>query len=194
MIPEADVALRHDEVPPSATYPSAEEARGDSLDGNTEYDPAFLDTGWGEVEEALQVERARLEQASELADDVNEFEDVLDGELEDWETLAIKSLDVGVASLVLGLAAAGCVTTWSCRGHPGYASAERDFPKVRFYADPEHARLVRELAIERGCGFGWDAAGIFEVWAPSINETIAMAEAVIGSRHRFESLPARRLT
>jgi len=129
----ADALIHHEPLKAVLSFPPASEDpwRLDSgyLDGNREYDPGFLETAWDEVDEALAVERDRLAITS-AATSWSEFEALLDGDLDDWEQIALCGLDAGVAAPVLALAAAGCVTTTSCRGHAGYVGPHLDYPRV----------------------------------------------------------------
>jgi hypothetical protein len=160
------------------------------LDGNREYQADLIDCSWDEAGEALEVEIARLGAAAG-AKTAEEFDDLVDGDLEDWEQIAVCGLDVGVAAAVMALNAAGCVTSTSCRGHPGLATRERDYPQIRVFADRARGALVAEAVAAAGCGLDLDNEGVGLLWAPSVQETIALAGQLISMRPRFDLVGPR---
>lgn len=192
MIPRAPVHVSHDDPAALAGLPRREEALSDYLDGNREYEPGFMEASWDDASEALAVELGRLAVASATSRD-GDFEDALEGELEDWEAMAVAGLDVGVAAAVMALNAAGCLTSTSCRGHPGMAGGGRNIPRIRFFAEPTRGSLVVESAVASGCGFEVDADGVGLIYAPSIEGTIALAEELLARRERFARGPESRL-
>jgi hypothetical protein len=68
--------------------------------------------------EALAVDRELVESAAASSSSGPEFDLVIDGNLEDWQMIALQDLEAGVATSALALNAAGCVSTTNCRGHP----------------------------------------------------------------------------
>lgn len=171
---------------------SWEAATSEYLDGNQQYNPAFIRATWDDARDAIEVERDRVTHARRVAATHEGFDDEVDGELEDWQVETLWGIDVGVAGVTFALAAAGCVTTTSCRGHPGYASPDRDFPRVRFYADAARARIVRDVAVASGCGFDFEPGEPAEIWAPSVTNMIAAAQRLLDLRATFEALPPQR--
>ena len=104
--------------------------------------------------------------------------------------MALQGIDAGVAAAVVALNAAGCVTTASCRGHPGrYAGAGRDFPRVRFMADRFRATAVRDAAEAAGCAFGVEPP-MLEVFARTVTDMHAFAANILAARVVFDSMPA----
>lgn len=192
MIPRSTVRIGVDEPSRLSGYPRAAEAESDYLDGNREYAAAVLDASWSEATEALEIERDRLAVAAR-ADNPDEFEDRLDGDLEDWEQLGTYGLDLGVAAAVLALSASGCVTSTSCRGHAGRSGPDRDYPKVRFFSDRERGDLVSRAAASAGCGFGVDDEGVGMIWAPSVAEMMDFAAELSSRRSAFDALVPRLL-
>lgn len=191
MIPRAAIDLWVDDPELAAGLPSPDQVEvAGFLDGNLQYEEFFAQATWDEAAEALAVERDLIQVADAQAATPPEFDALMDGELEDWQQIALSGLDGGVAAAVLALNAAGCLTTTSCRGHPGrYGSDEgHDFPRVRFMADAVRARVVRDAAVESGCGFGVGPS-FAEVFAPSLTEMTAFAERMLAARSAFEALP-----
>jgi hypothetical protein len=68
----------------------------------------------------------------------------------------LESLELGVAGLVLALAASGAVTAASCRGH-ATAEAWSEAPVVYFAAGEATARALEPLVDIAGCVFSADA-------------------------------------
>lgn len=191
MIPRADIELWLDDPDLASGLPDPDEVESAGFtDGNFQYEEYYAQASWDEAVEALEVERELIGAADARASAPSEFDALIDGELEDWQQIALSGLDAGVATAVLALNAAGCVTTTSCRGHPGrYISDDgHDFPRVRFMADPPRARLVRDAAADSGCGFGVEPP-IVEVFARSLTEMMAFAERMLAARTAFDTLP-----
>ena len=128
MIPRVDVPIHHGDPEDASGFPSWEEAASEYLDGNQQYNPAFLRATWEDAQHAFEVELDRIAHTQRVATTHDEFDDEVDGELEDWQIESLWGIDVGVAGVTFALAAAGCVTSTSCRGHPGYAWSESNFP------------------------------------------------------------------
>ena len=95
-------------------------------------------------------------------------------------------IDLGVASAVLALNAAGCVTTTSCRGGPGHQVAH---PLIRVWADRLRGEILTNAARAAGCGLRVDEEGHATIEAPSVTETIGLGAALLERRLLFEALP-----
>jgi hypothetical protein len=97
----------------------------------------------------------------------------------------LDGLDLGVAALVYALAAYGCLPAASCRGHVTEPSQRpwADSPVVYFAADREHADRLVPLVRSSGCGFGFDdeRPRLIVVEAPSVVETMELAESILRS-------------
>jgi len=112
---------------------------------------------------------------------IEEIEDAV--VFDDWPPL--EGLELGVAGLVYALNSVRCWTAASCRGHgPGGWAPH---PCVYVAATRHRVSLLQELMVEAGCGFVVDEArGQFlAVVAPSIKETMALAERVMKRRSEF---------
>lgn len=110
----------------------------------------------------------------------------LDGFVSDDESAALDSLELGVAGLVYALATVRIIPAASCRGHPG-DRAWSDAPVVLFATTEYRARALQPLVEATGCRFGIDPArqDLLTVQGRSILDTMALADAVLGSRHTF---------
>lgn len=192
MIPRSSVGVWCSEVPRALSVPAQADALAGYLDGNREYDSSFAYSTWQDAEEVLSIEREAISGARS-ARSAEEFDERLDDYYEDEDLLALGGLDAGVAGLTLALNAAGCLTTTSCRSHPGRPRAGIDYPQVRFYCDADRASITRELAAHARCGFAAGDDGVLEVWAPSVIEMMNLAAAVLSARDRFGALSPRWL-
>jgi hypothetical protein len=190
MIPRQVIEIWQDDPGRLTGLPSRVEATGGYLDGNREYESGFMQASWQEAAEALEIEQDRLARAS-FASEREEFEDLLDGELEDWEAMATGGLDVGIAAAVLALNAAGCLTSSSCRGHY-WQEGDAVRPWISVYSDPARRALIAQCAAQTGCGFAIDELGAALIFAPSIAEMIAFATALADRREEFVEFPVRR--
>jgi hypothetical protein len=110
------------------------------------------------------------------------------------ETDTLDSLELGVAGLVYALATVRIIPAASCRGHPG-DRAWSDSPVVLFATTEFRARALQPLVEATGCRFGIDTARpeLLAVAGRSILDTMALADAVLRSRHTFvqKRLPRR---
>lgn len=174
-----------------AGFPSADEAEGDTFDGNRLYDPSLLGIDWIDVADGLALEADLVERADREATDVDQFEAILEEDPDEDTLMIFGSLDLGVAGAVLALSAAGCVTASSCRGFGGHAY---ELPEVTFWADVERAWLVRNVAADVGCSFGVDDEGRASVWGPSVRELMALGAELYERRASFDALPERILS
>lgn len=182
MIPLSSIEIRRENPDRAAGYPPLEVLTGGYVDGNRLYDSDFHDATWEDAIDALEVERDLVIVAHTQSTTWSDFEDAVDSD-EDFDPFVTCGLDIGVAGLVLALCAAGCATTTSCRGH---VHGPFDYPLVRFFADIGRARIVRDCAIEAGCGFA--SGGPMEVWGPSVLHAIRLAHLLVYCRPAFERL------
>lgn len=191
VIPRADLDLWLDDPGLVAGLPitwDEVEAAG-FTDGNWQYDASCSQATWDDAIEAAEIEVDLIATADARSSTAAEFDNLIDGDLDDWQIIALGGIDAGVGAAVYALNAAGCVTTTSCRGHPGrYVGGGRDFPRVSFMTDAACARLVRHAAGASGCAFGVEPP-IAEVFAVSVCEMMAFAEAMLAARSEFDALP-----
>jgi hypothetical protein len=104
------------------------------------------------------------------------------------DDVPLDGLEVGVAGLVYALSAAGAYPAASCRGHhQGHSWS--DLPVVLLAIDLCRAKLLEPLVKDTGCGFEIDPARteLLVVCSPSIEGTLALAEAVIGKLPEFRA-------
>jgi hypothetical protein len=112
---------------------------------------------------------------------------------EDNDAAGLDSLELGVAGLVYALATVRIIPAASCRGHPG-DRAWSDAPVVLFATTEYRARALQRLVAATNCRFDIDTARpeLLAVAGASILDTMALADAVLESRHTFvRSRPSR---
>jgi hypothetical protein len=188
MVPRTDIELALDDPGGVAGYPTVADLWSDTFDGNRLYDPSFLEATWDEVRDAIEIEDDLIARADADSDTADEFDTILDEDVEDWQELALGMLDVGVASAVLALSASGCATSSSCRGHHTQHPSEFAVPEVVFWTNADRAVVVREAAATVGCAFGVGDEGRASVWAPSVVEMLALAKELLARRSTFDLL------
>jgi hypothetical protein len=106
----------------------------------------------------------------------------------------LEGLELGVAGLVYALASVRCWPAASCRGHP-HPNAWSDVPVVFLAVSRHRAGVLEPLVRSTGCSFGIDAArpDLLTIYAPSIEETMALARQIMSERSAFpQSRPSRR--
>lgn len=110
----------------------------------------------------------------------------LDEFLSDDETAGLESLELGVAGLVYALATVRIIPAASCRGHPD-DRAWSNVPVVLFATTEYRARALQPLVEATNCRFNIDPARpeLLAVAGRSILDTMALADAVLESRHTF---------
>ncbi len=110
--------------------------------------------------------------------------------LEAGEFSPTDGLDLGVAGLVYALAAVGCWTAASCRGHPKtYAFTDR--PVVVLACDRHRASVLQADVEQSHCDLTTDGhrEGLLAVEAESVEEMMALARLV--ASHRKDFIPRR---
>lgn len=100
-------------------------------------------------------------------------------------------LDLGVAGIVYALAAVGCWTAASCRGHPG-KYAWSDHPIVVLACDRHRAAVLQTWLEQAHCGFTTDEnrEGLLAVVAESVTGMMTLAGLVVP--HKSEFIPRRQ--
>jgi hypothetical protein len=149
---------------------------------------------WPEVEAVVAEEDALLRRAAAQAADADEFDRLLDRELEDrypgddfdeGPLSPFIALDVGVISAVAALSASGCVSTTSCRGHR--VSGEPS-PLVRFTADERRLPVIQAAADHAGCGLLLDQDGMLQLYAADVLAFVAFARELLMRREALDAI------
>lgn len=191
MVPEFDVESYVSYRPSRLRVLTADEVVNGFVH-NIEYEPLPIVT-WDEVANTLDVERGALDVARS-AQDAASYESALD-EVEDAGTdddlflAAVGGLDLGVAGLVMALAAAGGATFTSCRGQAPGSIHQHPHPFVGVALDAPRAALLAEMVGSEGCCLYEVELGLLAVGAPTLERAHALASRILERRHDFDSLP-----
>lgn len=159
-----------------------------SLCGNQDY-MDLRGAGWPWVEETIALERGLLarfaqEPESELA--YLAYRDEIYGD----EDNLLASLDLGVASVVLGLSAAGCVPCSSCNGGAlGDGGHTAECPSVVFYLRRDLVGLVMTCAEDADVGLEQTQYGEVVVYARDVADLVTFAAALLAYREMMLPTP-----
>ena len=151
---------------------------------------------WSEARRVLEIEEVHLLREDEVAvsGDIaggkpeqevrqrptNDDTDVDNDDDEDDELYEeLYGLDLGVASAVLALSAAGCIPFASCNGGPGHLEL---YPVVVCWARVQRVLDLLEVAEEAGCGLENANDGAVLVYADDVHKMLAFARILIGRR------------
>lgn len=141
-------------------------------------------SSWDEVERALEFEHSllrRLEKAPDL-----EAERVLvSDELYEDDDLPIRTLDLGIGSVVLALSSMGCLTIASCNGGFLGDHHHEEHPLVVFYARAKEALFLLETAKNLNVGIS-NEDGPLIAWANDIWDMHASAREIFKSRGQMK--------
>jgi hypothetical protein len=170
-----------------------DEVDGDGIGDNRCYF-SLTGTVWPDVASLIEAEEALIQRVAEQACDAREFEKLLNqavddeypGEdLDEGPLAEFIMLDVGLISAVAALWAAGCISTFSCRGH----DTESDScPHIRFTTDEQRLPFVRQAALAARCGLALDNTGMLELYANDVLALIRFARALFALQTALNSI------
>lgn len=145
-----DVELERIAESPSLGWPEPGEAGSErNLGGNRSYSD-LRGIRWSEAREMLESEGSLIKRI-ELADDPEA--EYLDVEEESYEAaFDLCGLDLGVASTVAMLSAAGMITCSSCNGGAFGGHHHELYPLVAFFAKPYHLPVLMRCAEKANIG------------------------------------------
>jgi hypothetical protein len=147
---------------------------------------------WQELHDLIAAESGMVGAAADRAVDSVDFDRIIDDEFAsqceaedvDGELLSdYATFDVGVISAAAALAAAGCITTTSCRGHETRGEPN---PLVRFTTDEKRLQEVRSAASSANCGLLLDSEGMLQLYATNVMSMIAFAQEMLARRRQFD--------
>lgn len=139
---------------------------------------------WDEVRNLIVYEK-------ELLNHINEEDSQLDYDAavedDEYEHLVIElgGFDVGIASCVLALSAAGCITMTSCNGSYGH---DESYPLVVFRCRGSWIPILLTIAEKTGCGLENSYAGTVVVYANDVRSMLSFAEALLLEHELFDEL------
>jgi len=133
-----------------------------------------------ELSFVLQIEKARRPEATCRA---------IDREL--FETSVLHNLDLGIASSVVALSAAGCVPFSSCNAGAFGGFHPEQFPCVAFCARPETCVLLLECGTSASIGLA-DSDRVLVAYAEDIRGMLRFAASLIERRRQFSAVHKSR--
>lgn len=144
------------------------------------------DMTWTEARRVHADEGAYVDSIAK-ADDPETEEESVSEEL--YESLGVLySLDLGIASSVIALSAAGCIPFSSCNGGLFTEDHREEYPLVAFYARIEHVPLLLACAEISGCGLSQGSDGAVVLYGQSIFELRSFASKIIERNSEFREL------
>lgn len=170
-----------------------DEVSYDGIGDNRRYED-LSEVEWDEIADVIAEEESLLHSAAAQAADGDEFDQILDRELEErypgdefdeGPLSSFASLDVGVMSAVAALSASGCVTTTSCRGHR--LSGEPN-PLVRFTTDEARLPLIQMAAERTGCGLLLDQDGMLQLYTKNVFAFVNFARDLLTRQEEFDAI------
>jgi len=167
-------------------WPTRGEASDEgSLGGNRSY-LDLRDFTWAEAARLYEKEAQLIERLEAAADLDAEYELIEDELYEDDEGLF--GLDIGVASAVLALSAAGCIPCSSCNGGAYGGSHNELYPVVGFYAKARQIDLLLRCAEEAAVGMEHGPQGAVIVYADDIRRMPVFANTLISRSAEFREV------
>lgn len=165
-------------------WPYRSEIQGDDVApaGNQHYQD-LRGFGWSDVAEGLRLETQLIERL-EVADRPAREEALIVDELaaagDATGIQPLCGLDVGVASAVLALSAAGAIPAASCNGGAFGSFHAAANPYVAFYARPRRFLAIQGWAKAAGLGLEVTDAGVAVLHASRIADFLVFASAALG--------------
>jgi hypothetical protein len=184
-----DVEIVRHLVVESLSWPAPGEAADESDLGCNR---AYMDlrrATWAGARLAFERENELIDRLERSDDPEQEYSKIEELTYEDDN---LYSLDIGMASTVLGLSAAGCIPLSSCNaGAFGGQHAARH-PVVAFYARPAIAQAILTCAEQTQVGLETDRQGFLIVYSDDIRALRRFAAALIEHKETFRGLKPTR--
>ena len=164
-------------------WPRRWEVSGDEAApaGNQHYQDLTA-ASWADVFRVLEVEAAlvrRLEDALDPSGEASRVEAELDGQRDDDDETPLRGLDLGVASAVLVLAAAGAVPVASCNGGAFGGVHMGANPYVACYIRPRRFLTVSGWAVRAGLLQIVTEDGVLVLHARQVKDFLRFAELAL---------------
>jgi hypothetical protein len=156
-----------------------------NLDCNREYRD-LRGASWEDASRVLALEESLLERLKSADDLATTLDSISDELYEDDEGLW--GLDIGVASTVMSLSAAGCIPSTSCNGGCFGDHHHESYPLVSFYAKPAWVPYLLAAAEEAKVGLINEDSGSILVYADNISSMMLFASTLIARRREFGKL------
>ncbi|WP_142252784.1 hypothetical protein [Bradyrhizobium sp. UNPF46] len=131
---------------------------------------------WEDVEAISALEADLITRLEAATNPDAEHEAIFDELYED--PLGILGLDIGVASAVAALSAAGCIPISSCNGG-AYGGLHREaYPLIAFFARKRQVNLLLDCAKEADAGLENDESGLLILYSNDIRKMRVFAAAL----------------
>lgn len=176
--------------PKRVGWPRRGEAGHDSALGGNRHYADLRRLSWADATRILAAERELIGRI-EAAEDAEAECDLIEDELYESDE-GLLGLDLGVASTVVALSAAGCVPFSSCNGAAFGGAHKEAYPLIAFFARPRAAALLLKLGEETGVGLENGDNGCLIAYANDIRRLLNLAAAIIRDRKAFDEVNARR--
>lgn len=163
-------------------------AMDDTGPGNNRHYSDLRRLSWAVAESVYAAEGRFIARIESADDPVQEYDNI---ETED-EIDDIFGLDIGVASTVVALSAAGCIPFSSSNAAAFGGEHQELCPAVTFYARPWMVDLLLGCATEAGIGLIDFDAGTLLAYAVEIRHMRMFAHEVMGRRRAFRALRPRQ--
>ena len=168
---------------------------GNGIGDNRQY-ADLSGADWSDVEPTIAAEEALLKTVAARAGDASDFDRMLDeliaeqypgDDFDEGPLSPFVLLDAGVMAAVASVAAAGCISTTSCRGH---ARRGEPYPFVRFTTDEYRLPLIHEACVRSGCGLEMDHSGMLQLYAQDVLALVKFARNMFLMRGSFDAIEA----
>lgn len=195
VFPTIDVDIDRNASGAGLRWPKGEEVETDSgLGCNREYADLRRMT-WRDYAEVAQAEDD-LFALLVACDDPEEELDQLEAEAEEAEETGepdpLMGLDVGIASTVIALSAAGCIPVSSCNGGVFGRRHHERHPLVVFCAREPHLSVLNLAATEADIGLINSGDGFLLAYSGNIERMRDFARSLAAHRADFRQLRFRR--
>jgi len=135
---------------------------------------------WDDVWETLKLERAII---NRYPGDLSDAEESVFEKEEDISCLC--GLDLGIASTIVALSAAGCAPIASCNGAPGHHEA---YPLIAFYCRKGRVRDILKATEIAKCGLYNGESGALVVYGENVGTLMEFAEVLFSLRESLKPL------
>lgn len=140
---------------------------------------------WCEARRVYAFEGKCIERILNSTHAEKEYESIIAELANDLDTIG---LDIGVASAVLALSSARCITFTSCNAGAFGGNHAEEYPVVAFYAKEQSIPLLLECAEEAETGLVNAELGSLVTYANDIRKMRRFANAIIERSSAFRNL------
>jgi hypothetical protein len=180
-----DVEIIRSLAPTGLRWPTRSEATNEANLGCNRAYADLRGLTWKETQRVFDEETLFIERLEATADSAEEYNLIMDELYEDDQGLL--GLDIGVASTVVALSAAGCVPCSSCNAGAYGGTHSEVHPVVAFFAQAHHVELLLRCAEVADVGLESDTTGIVTAYADDIRNMRKFADALMQAKAQFRA-------